>query len=152
MQTLERTEFPALKRLGTQIGYGFAIGVSLVLVYIVQNLEGWGWFPFLTGRFGEVVPLITFSLIIGALAYLAYILYDSQILRWAGEIVTNAVTIIVTWRVFSVFPFDFSAYEFPWEPIARGVMVLAIVGACVGIATNFVKLARSAGPHRSQES
>lgn len=152
MQTLEETEFPALKRLGSQIGYGFAIGLSLVLIYIVQNLEGWGWLPFLTGRFAEVVPWITSSLLVGVLAYLAYILYDSQSLRWAGEIVTNTVTIIVTWRVFSVFPFDFSTYEFPWGPLTRFVMVLAIVGASIGIATNIVKLAKSAGAHRPQES
>ena len=152
MQTLERTEFAALKRLGTQIGYGFAIGLSLVLVYVVENLERWDLLPFLTSRFGEVVPLITFSLLVGVLAYLAYILYDSQILRWAGEIVTNSITVVVTLRVFSVFPFDFSSYEFPWEPLTRFVMILAIVGASVGIATNIVKLAKSGGAHRTQES
>lgn len=152
MQTLEKTGYPALKRLGSQIGYGFGIGLSLVLVYIVQNLEEWELLHFLTERFGEVVPWVTFSLLAGALAYLAYVLYDSQILRWAGEIVTNLITIVVTWRVFGVFPFDFSDYEFPWEALTRLVMVIAIVGASVGIATNIMKLAKSGGANRLQES
>ena len=99
-----------------------------------------------------MVPWILSSLLVGVLAYLAYILYDSHTLRWSGEVVTNAVTIVVTWRVLSVFPFDFSPYEFPWGPLARLVMVLTIVGASIGIVTSIVKLAKSAGAHRPQES
>jgi hypothetical protein len=144
MQTVEKTEYPALKRLGSQIGYGIAIGLSLLLIFIVQNLEDWDLLPFLTAEFGDVVPWITFSLLAGALAYLVYILYDSQTLRWAGEIVTNVITIVVTWRVFTVFPFDFTAYEFPWDVLARFVMVVAIVGASIGVVVNAVKLIRSA--------
>ena len=152
MQTLEETEYPTVRRLGSQIGYGFAIGFSLVLIYIVRNLQDWELLPFLTERFEEVVPWITFSLLAGILAYLAYILYDSQILRRAGEIVTSLITIVVTWRVLGVFPFDFSDYEFPWEVVTRSVMVLAIVGASIGIVANIVKLAKSSGAPRPQES
>lgn len=143
MQTVEKTEYPALKRLGSQIGYGIAIGMSLVLIYVVANIEEWDLLPFLTEGFGEVAPWITFSLIAGALAYLVYILYDSQALRWTGEIVTNVITIVVTWKVFTVFPFDFTAYEFPWDVLARFVMVAAIVGASIGVAVNIAKLVRS---------
>lgn len=144
MQTMEKTEYPALKRLGSQIGYGFAIGISLVLIYLVQNLEEWGWFSFLTDEFGEVVPWITFSLAAGVLAYLAYIIYDSRNVRLSGEIITNLITIVVTWEVFTVYPFDFSAHDFPWDILVRGVMVLAIVGASIGAVANAVKLVKSA--------
>lgn len=146
MQTVEKTEYPALKRLGSQIGYGIAIGLSLVLIYIVQNLEHWNFLPFLTGEFGQVVPWITFSLIVGVLAYITYILYDSQALRWTGEIVTNIITIVVTWRIFTVFPFDFTAYEFPWSILTRIVLVAAMVGASIGVAVNVVKLINSTNP------
>lgn len=141
MQTVERTDYPALKRLGSQIGYGVAIGVSLMLIYVVQNLEDWDVLPFLTSEFAEVVPWITFSLIAGALVYLGYILFDGQGVRSAGEIVTNMITIVVTWRVFTVFPFDFSAYEFPWDILTRIVLIVAIVGAFIGVVTNVVKSA-----------
>lgn len=143
MQTVEKTGYPALKRLGSQIGYGLAIGLSLVLIYIVQNLESWGLLPFLTTEFGQVVPWITFSLLLGALAYLVYILYESQAVRLTGEIVTNLVTIAVTWRIFTVFPFDFSASEFPWGILTRIVLVVAIVGALIATVVNVVKLANS---------
>lgn len=140
MQTLEATEYPALKRLGSQIGNGVGIGVSLVLVYIVQNLEEWGWLPFLTDRFGEVVPWITFSLLAGVFTNLAYIVFASQTLRRAGEIVTSLIAIAVTWKVFTVFPFDFSDYDFPWSVLTRLVLVIAIVGAAIGIVVHAVKL------------
>lgn len=140
MQTLGKTEYPALKRLGSQIGHGVAIGVSLVLVYVVQNLEEWGILPFLTERFGEVVPWITFSLLAGIVAYLAYIVFESQAVRWTGEIFTNLISIAVIWKVFTVFPFDFSSYDFPWSLLTRFVLVIAIVGAAIGIVADVVKL------------
>lgn len=140
MQTVEKPQYPALKRLGSQIGYGIAIALSLALIYIVQNLEEWDIFGFLTAEFSEVVPWITFSLVAGALAYLAYILFEGQEVRLAGEVVTNLITIVVSWRVFTVFPFDFSAYDFPWDILARVVLIVAIVGAFIGVVTNIVKL------------
>lgn len=151
MQTVEKTEYPALKRLGSQIGYGIAIGLSLVLIFIVQNLERWDFLPFLTEDFGEVVPWITFSLLAGALAYFFYILYDSQTLRWGGEIVTNVITIVVTWKVFTVFPFDFTAYEFSWGILVRFVMVVAIVGASIGAVANVVKIVNSGSNSKKGE-
>lgn len=143
MQTVHQTEYPALKRLGSQIGYGIAIGISLVLIYVVQNLERWNFLAFLAEDFAEVVPWITFSLLAGALAYLLYILYDSQTLRWAGEIVTNVITIVVTWRVFTVFPFDFTAYEFPWNTLTRFILIVVMVGATIGSGVNLAKIVNS---------
>lgn len=84
MQTVEKTEYPALKRLGNQVGYGIAIGLSALLLYVVQNLEEWDVLPFLTDEFGEVVPWISASLILGILAYTAYIVLrrSDSALHW----------------------------------------------------------------------
>jgi hypothetical protein len=152
MQTVQKTGYPALKRLGSQIGYGIAIGLSLVLIYVVQNLERWDFVAFLTDDFGEVVPWITFSLVTGALAYLLYIFYDSQTLRWAGEIVTNVITVVVTWKVFTVFPFDFTAYEFPWDTLTRFILILAMAGASIGAIVNLVKIINSGSNSKKGET
>lgn len=140
MQTTTKTQYPALRRLGSQIGYGIAIGISLVLIYIVQNLEEWNWPPFITDRFGEVVSWISFSLVAGIVANLAYMRYGSRTVRWAGEAITSGIAILVTWRVLTVFPFDFSSYEFEWDLVAKAVLVIAIVGASIGLVTDVVKL------------
>jgi hypothetical protein len=50
---------------------------------------------------------------------------------------------LVAIRMFQVFPFDFSAYEFDWERVARFVMVLGMIGIGIGIVVETVKLARS---------
>ena len=111
-----------------------------MLIYVVQNLEQWDVVPFLTGEFGEVVPWITFSLITGAFVQLGYVLFEGRAVRSAGEVVTDLITIVVTWRVFTVFPFDFSAYDFPWGVLARIVLVVAIVGASAAVVLNITKL------------
>jgi hypothetical protein len=134
LHSVDKTGYPSLKRIGTQIGHGMVIGLSLMLVYLVQNLEEWDVAPFLTGRFGEVVPWITFSLITGAFVRLGYVLFDSRAVRSAGEVLTNLIAIVVTWRVFTVFPFDFSAYDFAWGVLVRIVLVVAIVGAGIAVA------------------
>jgi hypothetical protein len=46
---------------------------------------------------------------------------------------------------FQVFPFDFTGYEFNWEPLARFVIVLTMVGVGLAIATEVGKLVRGVG-------
>lgn len=61
-------------------------------------------------------------------------------MRSIGELLTDLVAIAVTWKVFSVFPFDFTAYDFPWEVLTRFVLIVAIVGSAVGAVTQVVNL------------
>ncbi|HEX5696186.1 MAG TPA: hypothetical protein VFZ15_07350, partial [Acidimicrobiia bacterium] len=43
-------------------------------------------------------------------------------------------------RMYQVFPFDFSAYQFDWTLTARIVMIAAMVGVTLGIVVEVVKL------------
>ena len=45
------------------------------------------------------------------------------------------------WRVF---PFDFSAYAFPWTTVARVLIVLSIVGSAIAIVVEVGRLFRAA--------
>jgi hypothetical protein len=47
-----------------------------------------------------------------------------------------------------VFPFDFSAYVFDWEVVARVVLVLAIIGASIGAVAEIAKLVKSTKERR----
>jgi ABC-type phosphate/phosphonate transport system permease subunit len=58
-----------------------------------------------------------------------------------GQIGTNLISIFVTYQVFQVFPFDFSASAFNWEIVTRVVLILTIVGAGIGMLTEAYKLA-----------
>jgi hypothetical protein len=141
MQTAEMPRTDELKRVGRRFGFGIAIVVNAVLLYVVQNLTSWDVLPFLTTEFDSLVPWISLSLIVSIVAYLLYMVNDDYRLRSVGDMVTNLVSLVVTWRIFQVFPFDFSAYEFNWDLVARIVLILAIVGTFAGAIAAVTKLA-----------
>ena len=127
-----------------------AIVVNLVMLFVVQNILEWGWLPFLTEEFAEVVPWISFSLIVSIAANLVYQMDDSPTVKSLGQIVVNLISIQVTFVMLTVFPFDFSASQFDWEPVTRLVLILAIVGAGVGAIVEGVKLlSRRSGNSRT---
>lgn len=137
-----RVDFsPEVKRFGGQFGYSIAIGLNVVMLIIVQNILDWGWLPFLTDEFSEVVPWISFSLAASIVANAVFLFNDDRIVKSTGQIAVNLISIVVTYQVFSVFPFDFSAYSFDWSLVTRIVLILAMVGAGIGMLTEVYKLA-----------
>ena len=141
---------PELKQSAKRFGYVIAIGINLVMFFVVQNILEWGWLPFLTEEFAEVVPWISFSLIVSIAANLVYQVDDSPTVKSLGQIVVNLISIQVTFVMLTVFPFDFSASQFDWEPVTRLVLILAIVGAGVGAIVEGVKLlSRRSGNSRN---
>lgn len=130
-----------VKQFGRRTGYVVAILVNLALLLVVVNLLEWNLLPWLTDDFSTVVPWIGFSLVATVALNFAYLFEDSRPLRSLGQIVLNLISIVVTSQVFRVFPFDFSQYSFNWEVVARLLLVLAMVGAGVGVITETVKLA-----------
>jgi hypothetical protein len=131
---------PELKRTGKRLGYGIAVIINLAMLVVVQNILDWGWLPFLTEEFAEVVPWISLSLVVSIVANLIYQFNDTRTVKSTGQIVTNLVSIVVTYAVLQVFPFDFSSYEFNWAPIVWIMGILAIVGAGIGVLTEAIKL------------
>lgn len=142
MQTVEMPRTDELKRVGRRFGFGIAVVINAALLVVVQNLTSWDVLPFLTTEFDSVVPWISLSLIVGIVANFLYIINDDYRLRSVGDLVTNLVSLVVTWRVFQVFPFDFSAYEFDWDLVARIILVVAIVGTFAGAIAAVTRLAR----------
>lgn len=140
MQTVEHPPMPALRRVGRGFGYGVAVAVNLAVLFVILNILDWDWLPFLTGAFTDVVPWMAFSLIVSIIANVVYVFYDDPVFHSAGQMVVNAVSLIATVRVFQVFPFDFSSYDFNWGIVLKVVLILAIVGTVVGMVTEFVKL------------
>jgi len=134
-------EIPAeVRSAGRRAGYAIAVMVNLVLLIIVQNILEWGWLPFLTEEFSDVVPWISFSLVTSIVVNLVYQANDTPGVKSIGQIVTNLISIFVTYQFLRVFPFDFSNYDFNWGIVARIVLILTIVGAGIGVLTEAVKL------------
>ena len=131
---------PDSKKAARRVGYVISIAINVAMLIIVQNILEWGWLPFLTDEFAEVVPWISFSLIASIFSNIIYQFDDSPIVKSVGEIAVNLISMWVTYTVLTVFPFDFYGYQFDWEIVARVVLIFAIVGAGIGALVEAIKL------------
>ena len=124
---------------GRRIGYGVTAGINLVVLVIVNNVLEWGWFPWLTEEFTEVVPIINLSLVASLVVNLIYLAYDSAWFKALCESVLLVISIVATAQVWTVFPFDFSAYSWDWASTTRVILACAIVGMSIALVVNIVK-------------
>jgi hypothetical protein len=141
MSTTHIDVSPDMKQLGRHIGYAIAVVVNLVMLIVAHNILDWGWLPFLTDDFAQVIPWISLSLIASIVANLVYQFNDALIVKSTGQIGVNLISVFVTYQIWQVFPFDFSAYEFNWGVLVRVLLVLAMVGAGIGVLVEATKLA-----------
>jgi hypothetical protein len=125
-----------------RVGYVIAIAVNVVMLIIAQNILEWGWLPFLTADFAQVEPWISLSLTATIIVNLIYLFDDTAVVKSIGQIGVNLLSIFVTYQIFIVFPFDFSAYAFDWGVMARVVLILAMVGSAIGTVVEIAKLLR----------
>ncbi len=128
---------PATRRFG----YFVAVLVNVAMLIVVNNLLAWDILPFLTDNFERVIPIINVSLGAGILVNLLYLFADPAWFKSLTQIGLLGISMAVTVRLYQVFPFDFSAYEFNWETTGRVLLILAMVGVGIGIIAEFVKLA-----------
>lgn len=129
---------PELRRTGRRLGYGIAVVVNLAMLVALQFVPG--WLPFITDAFDTVVPWISLSLIAAIVANLVYQVDDTTTVKSTGQTLVNLISLFVTYRVFEVFPFDFSAYDFDWALVTRVMLILGMVGSGVGVVAETVKL------------
>jgi len=132
---------PELKRVGRHFGYAVAILINLAMLIFVQYILDWGWLPFLTDEFAELIPWISLSLIAAIAASLVYQFNDTRTVKSTGQILVNLISLFVTYQVYQVFPFDFSGYSFDWEIVARILLIVGMVGAGIGVLAEAVNLA-----------
>ena len=119
-------------------GYVVSALINVALIIVVQNILEWGWLPFLTDEFEEVVPITVFSLTASAIANAVFVAYDALPFKTLIEIGLSIIALIVIVRTYQVFPFEFTSG--PWTGITRFVMILAGFGVTIGIITEAVQL------------
>ena len=122
-----------------RFGYLVAVLVNVALLVVVNNLLAWDILPFLTSGFDRVVPIINVSLGATILVNLIYLPYDPRWFKSLTQIGLLGISMAATVRMYQVFPFDFSAYEFEWETVAKWLLILAMVGVAIGIVVEFGK-------------
>jgi hypothetical protein len=134
------------KRTGRRIGYVVAILVNLAFLAIINVWPGWEAMPFVTADAVDVVPLVNATIVVTMLANVLYIIEDRPRFKAAGEVITGLVGIVALSATLSVYPFDFSAYTFPWEVLTTFVLWIALIGTGISIIVNLFKA--FAGPRQ----
>ena len=129
---------------GRKVGYAIAIVLNGLLLYVVNNVLAWGWFPWLTDDFEQVLPILNVSIVVTMVVYTVFLVYDPKWFKTVADIVTTSFSIAVFIRTWQVFPFDFSAYDFNWEAMVRVVIVLGLIGTSIAVIVNVVLLVRIA--------
>lgn len=128
---------------GRRIGYAIAIAINAAFLYIVHNLLEWDWVPFLTTDFNRVLGILTASLILTIAVNVLYLGYDASWFKSLTQAITLFVSLLVTIRIFNVWPFDFSTTTFNATWLARLILMVAIVGTSVAILVEVSKFIRA---------
>jgi hypothetical protein len=136
------------RRVARRVGYVIAIIINLFVYGFINIWPGWEAFDFVTPAAADVVPLVNMSIGVTILANVVYLFADGTRVKALGETITSAVTMVVSFEVLSVFPFDFSAYAFPWALLTRLVLVIAVIGSGISILVNLFRLIRGPRPQR----
>jgi len=118
---------------GRRFGYTVSIVINAVMLFIANNLMEWEWFPWLTNEYDRVLPWIAFSIGATMIVNAMYLAYDMQWFKSLTQAGLAVIAFIVTVRLFRIFPFDFSAYDFPWTGITEAILILAIVGTAIAV-------------------
>ena len=122
------------------------------MLVVVNNVVGWGWFPWLTPAFEDVLPILNVALGVNIAVYIVYMFNDEAWLKAITQILVNILAIVVLVAMLVVYPFDFSAHDFPveisafdlsWDLVARFVIGFAIFGTAIAVVTEIMKLVRA---------
>jgi hypothetical protein len=126
-----------------RFGYVVTILINVVVLYVANNIVAWGWFPWLTADFDEVLPYISIAILASIVVNAIYILYDDAWFKSICETISLVLSLIANVQLLRVFPFDFSAYQWNWDAIVRVVLILATIGMVAGIIAQVVTLLRT---------
>lgn len=125
-----------------RFGYGIAVVVNAVMLYVVNNLLEWDFPPFLTDDFDKVLPLVNLSLGVSIAVNVVRLLYAPKWFAILTDMVATGFGLPALIRTWQVFPFDFDDDGFPWDVAVRAVLVVAIAGSVIAVLVGLARLAR----------
>ncbi len=134
----DRRSSPAIRR----IGYGLAVLLNLVGLYLAVHLVEWEWPRFITREWDDALPWVVASIVSSIVVNLVFMWRDDVPWKPLGDLVDAAFGIASAIRLLQVFPFDFSTYATNWSWVPRSVLIVTLIGVSIGALANLVKLAR----------
>jgi hypothetical protein len=126
---------------GRRFGYLVSAAINGVALWIVGHLLAWGWPPFLTPAFDDLLPYLQVSLVATIVVDLLWAWRDPAWWRHTAQIGLNLIGLVVVVRSWQIFPFDLSD---GWETLARVLLGVAFVGLIAATVAEIVELVRGA--------
>jgi len=97
--TTPQVTLPKVGPASRRFGYVMAILVNAAMLFVANSVLDWGWPPFLTEDFGQVLWLIDLSLLASIAVNSMYLGYDPPWFKSVCQIGLNLITIVVTIRM-----------------------------------------------------
>jgi hypothetical protein len=126
---------------------GYLIGalVNLAGLWFVHHLLAWGWPPFLTDAFADLLPYITASFVATVVMNLVWTVRDPAWFRHLGQIGLNLVAVVAAVHTWTIFPFDLTGYGPAAEPVVRTLIVAGLVGLIAATIAEVVRFVSVTG-------
>lgn len=119
-----------------RVGYVVSIIVNAILIGIARSIPTWG-FSFVTPTFGDVLPAIELSLVVGILVNAVLVAYDEPWFRHLMQVVVNGFSLYATLVLRRIFPFEFGS-EFG-NDLARLAITLTVIALIIAIVVEAVQ-------------
>ena len=118
--------------------FGYLLGASINagMIWLVNVTPGWWWVPFLTEEFGQVVWLITASLLVGVAVNLGQMAFDPPWARRLGDTISAAFAVVILQRLWSIFPFDLDPGWVGWTTPLRVTLLLVTIATAIGLVAS----------------
>jgi len=130
-------------RAARRFGYGVAVAINLVMLYLIHTWPGWDAVPFLTDETTDVLPYVDASIVATILVNVVYVVRDGREVKATGELVTNLVSLLSLVRFWQVWPFDFDRVWGGWQPLVYVLLVVATAGTVISALVQGVTLLRA---------
>ncbi len=144
--TTAATPKPKAKKKHTTAESAATVVVTLILIWVVRSVEGWH-IPFILDSWDRVLPLLTASLIVSLVVHALFLIYRPAIFVYLGKTAADIMSILVSARFLTVFPFDFGLVGIEvLNLIARIGLIVSIVGIVIGMIVRTVTLISQHSP------
>lgn len=142
-QSSDRKKKKGKSPTARRVGYAFGIAFGFLFLWIIGNIDDWGW-KFITAEWSQVEGIVRTSIIIDLIAYGIFLISDGKVLYYLGKLISNAFSFYVGIRMFQVFPFDFNELFSGWgwlNTVLPILIILGLVGLGIALVVRTVKLA-----------
>mgnify|MGYP003707156481 CR=1 FL=1 len=124
-------------------GYVGTMVFDVVSLVAINGWPGWDVLPFLTSDTDRVIGVVNASIVVHLVVFALYTLWDPRGLRAAGEILTSGFGVVVTARLWQVYPFDTPEDWSGWGLVAHLLVGLGLVGSVIGVISGVAHLVQA---------